>query len=247
MDFNKELDNYMKFLNCSTTDVCNISGITYSMVSRYINGKRTPKEGGENFNKLVDALYQIAKQKNIDLSKDSINDTLKKALTGDAFQVDFDLFIDNLNKLQEELSITTVELSRSIGYDPSFVSRIKNKERRPGDIERFIDKVRACIIFYVSQNEQKKCSLINLLNCSEENLNDNENFKKIFSEWLCSSHIESKSDDVLNFLSKLDNFNLNDYIGTDFSKVKVPTSPIIVRNSKTFLGSEGRNELKENF
>ena len=72
------------------------------------------------------------------------------------------MFIDNLNKLQEELSITTVDLSRAIGYDSSFVSRIKNKERKPANIENFIDKVRTYIVKVVSQNEQKKYKTINL-------------------------------------------------------------------------------------
>lgn len=247
MDFYKELINYMNLLNCNTKDICEISGITYSMVNRYINGKRTPKEDGKNFNKLVDAIYQISKQKNIDLSKESIYNTLKKAITGNTFQIDFDMFIDNLNKLQEELSITTVDLSRAIGYDSSFVSRIKNKERKPADIENFIDKIRTYIIKVVSQNEQKKYNLANLFNCKEKDLQDIDNFKEIFSEWLCSKHIENKSDNVYDFLNKLDNFDLNDYIGRDFSKVKVPTSPVIFQSSKTYMGIKGRKQAEGEF
>ena len=56
MDFYKELINYMNLLNCNTKDICEVSGITYSMINRYINGKRTPKEDGKHFNKLVDAI-----------------------------------------------------------------------------------------------------------------------------------------------------------------------------------------------
>lgn len=247
MDFDKELNNYMKILDCTTNDICDISGISYSMVNRYINGKRFPKEDGKNYKKLVNGLYQIAKSKNIDLTSDTINETLKKALTGNAFQIDFGLFVDNLNKLQEEISITTADLSRSIGYDSSFISRIKNKERKPADIEMFIDKVSSYIMLYVSQNEQKRYSLISLLGCSEKDFEDNEKIKELFLKWLCSKHIESTPDDVLNFLSKLDSFNLNDYIGTDFSKVKVPTSPVILKNSKTFLGREGRKQAEAEF
>ena len=247
MDFYKELTNYMNLLNCNTKDICEVSGITYSMVNRYINGKRTPKEEGKNFNKLVDAIYQISKQKNIDLSKESIYNTLKKALTGNTFQIDFDMFIDNFNKLQEKLSITTVDLSKAIGYDSSFVSRIKNKERKPADIENFIDKVRTYIIKVVSQNEQKKYNLANLFNCKKQDLQDNDNFKEIFSEWLCSKHIESKTDDVLNFLTNLDTFNLNDYIGTDFDKVKVTTIPTLLKNSKSFFGIDGRKKAESQF
>ena len=247
MDFDKELNNYMKILDCTTTDICDISGISYSMVNRYINGKRTPKKDGKNYKKLVTSLYQIAKSKNVNLTMDAIDETLKRAIAGNAFQLDFDLFVDNLNKLQERLFITTVDLSRAIGYDSSFVSRIKNKERKPADIEMFIDKVGSYIALCISQSEQKKHSFINLLNCSENDLQNKEHFRNLFSEWLCSRHIESKQNEVLSFLSKLDNFNLNDYIGTDFSKVKVPTSPVIIKTSKTFLGSEGRKQAEAEF
>ena len=247
MNFEDELSNYIKILNCTTNDICNISGISYSLVNRYINGKRTPKVDGKNFNNLVDAIYQIAKQNKMDLSRESIFNTLRKAITGNSSQIDFDLFITNLNRLQDELSITTVDLSRAIGYDSSFVSRIKNSERKPSDIENFIDKIRTYIIVYISQNEQKKQNLLNILNCKEQDLQDKENLKEILTEWLCSKHIESKSDDVLSFLSKLDKFDLNNYIGTDFSKVKVPTSPVIFQSSKTYMGIKGRKQAEGEF
>lgn len=247
MDFNKELVNYMKILKCSTKDICNASGISYSLINRYINGKRTPKDDGKNFDKLVEAIYQISLQKNINLTKDSIYNTLKKALTGNTFHIDFNMLIDNINKLQEKLSITTVDLSRAIGYDSSFVSRIKNKERKPANIENFIDKIRTYIIFVISQNGQKKNDLVNLLNCSEDDLQDINNFKEIFSEWLCSKHIDSRPDDIQNFLTKLDTFNLNDYIRTDFDKVKVTTVPTIIKSSKSFFGIEGRKKAESQF
>lgn len=40
---------------------------------------------------------------------------------------------------------------------------------------------------------------------------------------------------------------MNDYIGTDFNKVKVPTSPVILRNSKTFYGTEVRKQAEGEF
>ena len=52
---------------------------------------------------------------------------------------------------------------------------------------------------------------------------------------------------IKSFLSSLDTFNLNDYIGTDFSKVKVPTSPVIFKNSKTFYGAAGRKQSEAEF
>lgn len=247
MNFGEELNKYMEILNCSTNDICKESGISYSLVNRYINNKRTPKEDSENFDKIVDAIYQISIRNKVDLSKESIYQTLKEAITATTYSIDFDLFIDNFNNLQEELSITTAEMSRAIGYDSSFVSRIKNKERKPADIENFIDKLRDYIVYVVSKNEQEKANLIHILGYSEKDLQDTENFKEILTKWLCSKRIENKHDNVLDFLTKLDNFHLNDYIGTDFSKVKVPTTPIILKSSKMYFGIEGRKQSESEF
>jgi len=247
MNFDKELLNYMEILNCTTKDISKKSEIAYSLVNRYINGKRVPKGDGENFNKLVNGIYDLSLEKNINLSKDSINDTLKKAITGNASKINFDMFVDNLNKLQEELSISTVDLSRAIGYDSSFISRIKSKERKPADIENFIDKIRTYIFSIISQNETKKNILTNLLNCSLDNIKDAEKFNNIFSNWICSANIETKPDHIYNFLVKLDNFDLSDYTDTDFSKIKIPTSPVIIRNSKTFFGVKGRKQAEGEF
>lgn len=124
MSFSEELNKYMEILNCSTNDICKESGISYSLVNRYINNKRTPKENSDNFDKVVDAIYQISVKKQVDLSKESIYQTLKETITSKTSSIDFDLFIDNFNNLQNELLITTAEMSRAIGYDSSFVSRI---------------------------------------------------------------------------------------------------------------------------
>lgn len=123
---------------------------------------------------------------------------------------------------------------------------MKNKERKPADLETSIDKFRKYIIS-LCQNEQKKSTLLRLLSCSIDDLENNKNFEDFFTNWLCAKHIESKSDNVFNFLTKLDTFNLNDYIGTDFNKIKVPTSPVIFKNSKSFFGIEGRKKAESQF
>ncbi len=247
MSFEEELSNYISILECTIMDICNMSGISYSLVNRYINGKRKPKEDGKNFNNLVNAIYKIAKQKNVELSEESIYNTLMKALIGNSSQIDFDLFINNLNNLQEELSITTIELSRAIGYDSSFVSRIKNKERKPADIENFIDKIRTFIIVYINQHEHAKHTLIDLLKVKEDDFKNNDNLKNVLTYWLCSNHVDSKQNNVLTFLKNIDDFDLNDYISTDFSKIKTPTVPVVFKNSKVFYGIEGRKQAESEF
>lgn len=246
MNFGEELSKYMKLLDCNTNDLCKESGLSYTLINRYLNNTRKPKEDSNYFNKIIDSIYQISINKNLKITKEEIYKVLKNSLTTNEFKIDFDLFIENFNTLQKELNFTTVEISNAIGYDSSFISRMKNKERKPADFEKFIDKLRDYIIF-ICQNESKKDNIAHILNCQVKDLDNLNYFKEIFTKWLCSKHIDSKPNDVFNFLSKLDTFNLNDYIGTDFNKVKVPTSPIIVKTSKTFFGIEGRKKAESQF
>ena len=246
MNFGEELNNYMKMLGCNINDICKETEISYSLIHRYINNKRTPKVDSENFNKVVDAIYQISVRNNVDLSRDNIYETLKKAIISNDI-IDFDLFVENFNLLQDALSLSTIEISRAIGYDASFISRIKNRERKPYDIEKFINNLNNYFIYVASQSNQKKNVLIDLLNCSEEDTVNAEYFKELLTNWISSKHIEDKSNYVQNFLSKINDFDLNDYIGTDFSKIKIPTTPVIFKSSKVFFGIDGRKQAEGEF
>lgn len=246
MDFGKELLTYMELLDCSTKELSKESGISYSLLNRYINNKRIPKQRSIYLEKVVTGLYKISIKKNIKLSKKSISDSLNKAIATNTFILDFDVFIENFITLQNTLNITNVDLSRAVDYDSSFISRIKNKERKPTNIENFINKLTSYIAS-LCQNNTNKIALANLLNCSMEEIQNDETLTKKTTEWICSKHEKNLTNDVYNFLSKLDAFNLNDYVGTDFSKIKVPTTPIIFKNSKTFFGIEGRKQAEGEF
>lgn len=243
MKFYEELNHYMELLDCSSKDICEISGLSPTIISRYLNNKRIPRVKSEYFEKIVESLYILANKKDIKLSKDSIFKTLKNSITFN--DIDYDDFINNFNTLQTELKISTADLAKFLGYDTSFISRIKNRTRKPADLEHFIDKISDYIIT-TYKSEEKKKSVSSLLNCSLNDLQDNNNYKDTFIKWITTSHTDNK-EIIQDFLTKLDNFNLNDYIGTDFNKVKVPTSPVILRNSKTFYGIEGRKQAEGEF
>ena len=246
MNFSEQLLEYMKLLKFNTTELCDNSGLSYTLINRYLNNIRKPKEDSKYFNKVVNGVYQLSLSRNSDLTKENIYNTLKESLTADMFKIDYNLFVDNFNTLQEELNLTTVEISNAVGYDSSFISRMKSKERKPADFEVFIDKLRNYIIS-LCQDENTKSILVKILNCSNEDISNIEIFKEIFTKWICSQHIDSKPDDVLNFLTKLDNFNLSDYINTDFSKIKVPTVPVLFKSSKMYFGIEGRKQAEGEF
>lgn len=242
MDFGKELNTYMELLDCTTKELAKESGISYSLLNRYINNKRTPKKDTVYLKNLIDGLYSIADKKNIQITRESIANKLENIIATDSTIIDYDTFIENFIVLQDTLNITNVELSKAVGYDSSFISRLKNKERKPANIDNFIGRL---VDYIVYQNTVEKNSLATLIHCSREDLQNNETLSESLRNWLCSKH--NKNSDIYNFLSKLDTFSLNDYIGTDFSKIKVPTTPIIFKNSKTFFGVEGRKQAEGEF
>ena len=243
MSFGNELNNYMRLLNCNAKEICKIADISPALISRYLNNKRTPKSDSKYLIKIVEALYQIAINRNIEISKDSIMAKFKKAI--DFHDIDYDDFVKNFNTIQNELNILTVDLAKSLGYDASFLSRIKSKERRPANLENFIDIFKKYIISSCKTAEKKE-SLASLFKCNLNELDNDENFKKLLVNWLITPH-NDENKNIFNFLTKIDTFDLNDYIGKDFESIKVPTVPVIFKSSKVFWGIEGRKQAEGQF
>ena len=240
MKFSEELNSYLKILNCSAQDLSKASGLSPTLVSRYLNDKRTPRVNSEYFAKLVDGIYLISVNNNVELNKKDIADVFNKSIYFN--DINFDDFIINFNNLILELKINISDLANSIGYDTSFISKVRNKNRKPSDLNDFSQKV-ADYIVESYQNHETLCSLIKY---SLEDVDNKDALKKSLTNWLITPH-NSNNKLVSDFLTKLDKFDLNDYIGTDFSKVKVPTSPIILRTSKTYYGADGRKQAEGEF
>ena len=243
MNFSDVINNYIDKLECSSKEICKASNLAPALISRYLNNKRTPKIDSKYFNQLVDGIYKLSIEKNLNISKKSIYDNLKNSILEST--IDYNTFVDNFNTIQNELKISTVEIAKSLGYDVSFLSRIKNKERKPANIEDFIDELQK-IIYSSIKFPNKKEILLNLFECEEDLLNDYTKFSEIFKNWIIIKH-ENYNSDLINFLNILDTFTLNDYIGTDFNKVKIITTPVIFKNSKTFYGIEGRKHAESEF
>lgn len=232
MSFGNELNNYLELLDCTPKDICNVSGLSPTIISRYINDKRTPRVDSEYFNKLVNAIYKIANDKNISIKKKEISEHLANSMMSNV--INYDDFIANLNVLFLELKINTSDLAKSLGYDTSFISKIKNKSRKPSDLDNFVDSI-CSYIATTYKSEERKAIVSTILKCSTSSLKDFDVYKNNVKTWITSPH--ASNDKVLkNFLNKLDQFDLNAYIKTDVNKAKLITTPIVLRNSKTFYG-----------
>lgn len=234
MNFSDKLNEYMDLLDCSPKDICNISGLSPTIISRYINGKRTPRIKSEYFEKIVDSICQIASNDNINLSREDVSKSLSDSILSS--NIDFDVLISNVNTLFFDLNINNSDFAKAMGYDASFISKIRNKSRKPYDLEGFADGL-SNYIAKISVSSESRKIILNAMGLPDIYKENMALLKKDIYKWLITSHLDNNIM-VQNFLTTIDNFDLNSYINMDFSKIKVPTSPVILRNSKTFYGKE---------
>ena len=224
MKFNDVLNKYLNLIGCSSKDLAQVSQLSESIISRYKNGGRIPNE--ENLKKISEALesLSVGEYKAEDIYKD-----FEKTIFDSS--IDFDIVRGNLNKLIETFNINARGLAKALNFDASYLSRIRNGERIPSNKEAFVSSLAAFVLkkyeiqsykdsYYLLFNEKEKITL-----------------NKI-REWIITNKKEEVSD-VDNFLSTLDEFNLNDYIkAIKFDELKVPNIPFYKARCKTYYGVE---------
>ena len=114
MKFSEELNHYLKILNCTAQDLANKSGLSPTLISRYLNDKRTPRAGSEYFLKIVDGTNPLDKTF---IHPDSYDITMKlldklSINISDIGKEDIISKLDNINisNMSKELDIDTYTL-----------------------------------------------------------------------------------------------------------------------------------------
>ena len=209
MRFYEKLNEYIALLGCKAKDVGAASGISAATLSRYHSGERLPDVDSEAFEKLCVAIAEIAKEKNLSgITEDSVRESFFE--TEDFVSADTQQLLQNFDTLVSMLNISISKLCRHINYDVSAVFRFRNGTRRPAEPEKFA----AAVAGYVTKewdSAQDKAILAELLGCGEQELADNPARYKRLTEWLLCGK-SAKANPVSDFLRKLDEFDLNEYI-----------------------------------
>ena len=210
MEFKDKLNYYIELLDCSSSEIANACNISASAISRYRNGERIPSFNSEQLNSLMIGIAQIAKEKNL---KDITFDKVKKDFS-EAFgknSIDFDIVRINLKKLISELDMSISQIAKSLGFDSSYISRIISGQRKPSDIEEFVNLICKYIVKYYS-SEDKKNIIATTIGCSLADIADFESYINKLSDWLYTEKAindKNKNAPINNFLEKLDEFNLD--------------------------------------
>lgn len=247
MKFSEKLNDYIEQLSCTGKDICNLSGISAASLSRYRNGERVPEFGTKPFEDLCCALAQISAQKGkLQITADAV----KKAFVScdDFVSTDKELLRKNFNTLLSALNVNLTQLCQYTNYDASAVFRIRNGSRKPGDAERFASAV-ASFVTRTMQTQSEIGAVAELIGCDIDEIYDlSIRYAKIKS-WLLKQPVQKAEDNsVSKFLSKLDDFDLNEYIKViRFDELKVPSVPFQIPSSKTYFGIKEMMESELDF
>lgn len=236
--FQDKLNDYMNMLNCSGKEFAQYSGISEATVSRYKSGARTPRANSEDMKKLCRGICTAANRKGID------GISYKALLTefnvyAEEIRFDFDSMQKKFNLLCSVLSVNAADMSKSLKYDSSYISRIRNGKRKPANPQKFaFDAAQYFSQYSDSENDLK--IIAEILNVKPAQLKTKNFYASELATWLTDS---IPSDDAVNptkkFLDTLNSFDLNEYIKSiRFDELKVPTLPFQLPLSKAYYGIE---------
>ena len=233
MTFSEQLNAYISELNCTAKELTDVSGLSASVLSRYRTGSRVPTTASEQFMQLVQGIATIANERGYsEFTVEKIQKTLEDCLQDATFP--YELFQINFDTLLTSLSINVADLSHFLNFDSSYISRIRNGQRRPSNPQDFAQNVSKYIAGHCSESD--KVTIAKLVHCTTDEINNDSLCRDKIIHWLLNEQIEKK-DVALPFLSKLDEFDLNEFIRSiHFDELKVPSVPFQLPTSKNYYG-----------
>ena len=244
MDFKDTLNEYIALLDCTAKVLAKSAGLSAATISRYRSGERIPDS--EQLTALVNGIVILAEQRGIvNLSAESVKSTLLP-LCSATQNIKFEKLRYNFDTLLTALSVSVSELSRSINYDASHISRIRNGQRQPADPQKFAADISKFIVRRYT-NETELSIVAELIDCSSKDIADESVYYEKLTEWLTSG-VNAAKDYPFAFLQKLDSFDLNEYIrAIHFDELKVPSVPFQLPTSKSYFGLNQMMESELDF
>lgn len=236
MTFSEQLNDYMEQLACSARELGDLCGISAASLSRYRSGTRVPALGTKAFENLCSAIARLAAKNNL---PEITTDAVKAAFLAceDFAGADKEALRQNFNALLSALPINLSQLCQYINYDASAIFRIRNGTRKPADADRFAAAV-ASFVTRDLQTAYEIAAVAELIGCETQEIDDLSVRHTKIKSWLLEQPVQKdESNSVTTFLSKLDDFDLNEYIKViKFDTLKVPSVPFQLPSSKTYFG-----------
>ena len=235
MKFCQQLSEYLRQLSCTGKELCALSGISAASFSRYKNGERVPELGTPAFEGLCRALGEIAAQRG---RPDLTAGTVRSAFLAceDFVTTDKEQLRRNFNTLVSALGLNITRLCQCTNYDPSTIFRIRSGSRRPADSRQFAGAV-ASFVAREAASPRELEALAELLGCPAKEIADLSARYTRLCSWLMQEQPARSEGDITGFLSKLDGFDLNEYIkAIHFDDLKVPSMPFQLPTARYYYG-----------
>ncbi len=244
MTFADIINKYTSILNCTAKELSRACGISEATFSRLRSGEKLPDI--QIFKSTENGILSIAKLKNItDVTADDIKSDF--ALCADLPKFDAKAFKNNLNHLISSLSLNAADISRSLNYDSSYISRIRNGQRIPSDPEKMARGVAEFVTarFY---NEAEQSAVVKLTGYEKDCFETEEDCKNAVYAFLFDKTTDTDTKEVSAFLKALNDFDLNKYISAiHFDELKVPSVPFSLPTSKYYYGVEAMKKGEIDF
>ncbi len=233
--FREKLNEYMNMLNCSGKEFAEQSGISEATVSRYKSGARIPASNSEDMKKICRGICAAAAGQGIEITYKTVLAELNTLAETETF--DYRSLQSKFNILCTVFSVNLADMSKSLKYDSSYVSRIRSGKRRPANPQKFAYDVAEYIVKYC---ENDKKIIADIINIKPEEITTRDGLVTDLANWLADSeNTEKPANPAKKFLDKLDVFDLNEYIkAIRFDELKVPTLPFQLPLTRSYYGVE---------
>lgn len=231
--FGEQLNQYIRQIDCTFTELAEKTGISASSVSRYCSGMRMPNPKSDVATRLAAGLAELAAEKKVPLSGEEMYDGLSATLSHGAYQD----FPEHFGMLITALQLSLAELSKNINYDASYLSRIRKGQRMPSNIDNFVEETCHYIVRRYADDDSLS-KMAELLQCEKAEIEDRTVYYATLVKWF-GAELSDPATKMDDFLNKLDEFDLNEYIRSiHFDELKVPTVPFQLPTSKNYYGVE---------
>ena len=238
MNLQELLKDYVNGLGCSQNELSHASGLSVSVISRYLSGERTPTADSAQLLSLVEGLAKLAKEKQMASDEWTTEHMLSEfALILEKKDMQYKHFRDAFSQLLDTFDISIKHLAQALNYDTTFLYRIRSGERRPSDLDAFCNKVASYVAtHFTSDSDLPKAAA--LLLCDVSELSSKIDYEQKLLFYLNeSAPIMEPTSNVSSFLTKMDEFDLDEFIEViHFNDIKIPTTPFQLPVSKYYYG-----------
>ena len=245
MEFYEVLNEYFDKLGCTNKELADMSELSAETIGRYRNGMRSPQRSGEAVAKLAAGLYIISQKRKITLDEKEIIQKLSSTLN-EGISVDFEVYTENLRRLVAVMDISNNELAKATNFDPSYISRVLSGKRKPSQLKKF----NTDIAFYAARRiySSSDMEILRTLGVDTESGDSEVQLANKIFRWLGSNDDIRPQYKIDTFLSKLDEFDLDEYItAIHFKKLSAAEMPVQDNISRKGSGLKAMMEMERDF